>query len=498
MTATTVPVTPAPSLTAIVRTERSTAIRLGILTLAAVLGFVAMPWVKAHADGTTFGVGKVGDVETFVKTSVGLMKAFAVAGWIPVVGAYALSWVAFLRRDRRAQVISAVLFVVGLLWLVLWYKQLAGKAAFSPSTGYVFMLVAMIFGTVGGVKQWIGGSPTVTGAIGKALAPLGRVASNKGFQPGLAIAIVLFAALVIPTWFDSYWVGNFTQMAITAAVAASTSLLYGRVGLVSLGQVAPFGIGTWVTARLAYGTHLPFPVLLLIGGVIAAVVGVIIGLPALRVSGLYLALVTLMLAAAIELVLRVLQFPNGGGGFKGVSSDLTLIRDKQVRRPSIATTDVTYFRYVVVAVLILFGIAVAFLATRPGRAWSSIKQSEAAALSTGIDITRFKLWAFALASFMAGVAGGLYAGAVPKALAVDAFSKQAAIFLIAAVVMGGIDSLWGALLAGFLAACFGKYLTQNVMGHQFWNNFSLSLFGFGLLMNLTQSTKAMEKKGLLQ
>ena len=82
-------------------------------------------------------------------------------------------------------------------------------------------------------------------------------------------------------------------------------------------------------------------------------------------------------------------------------------------------------------------------------------------------------------------------------MAVTNFNRQAAIFLIAAVIMGGFSSLWGAVLGGFLATCFLKFLIQNVAGHQFWDQFSFSVFGFGLLTNLIQSTKAMEKKGLL-
>ena len=83
-------------------------------------------------------------------------------------------------------------------------------------------------------------------------------------------------------------------------------------------------------------------------------------------------------------------------------------------------------------------------------------------MAAGIDVTRYKLWAFALAAFMAGVAGGLYAGTVPKGMSIDAFNRQSAIFLIAVVIMGGIYSLWGGLLGAFFATCLLKFLTQNV------------------------------------
>jgi len=309
--------------------------------------------------------------------------------------------------------------------------------------------------------------------------------SNRLFEPIVVVIVLLLALFAIPGFFDSFWVANFTQMAVYSIVAASAGLLYGRVGLVSLGQVASYGIGCWVTMRLAFATSLPFPVLLIIGGLVAAFIGVLIGLPALRVSGLYLALVTLMLAAGMEIVL---------GQIKGVVKTLSEIRP--TRRPSFAITDTGYYRFIIVAAFVMFMLASYVLSRKPGRAWASIRQSEAAALAAGIDVTRYKIWAFALAAFMAGVAGGLYAGTVPKGMSIDAFNRQSAIFLIAVVIMGGIYSLWGGLLGAFFATCLLKFLTQNVIGHQFWTRFALSLFGFGLLANLIQSTRIAERKGI--
>lgn len=324
---------------------------------------------------------------------------------------------------------------------------------------------------------------------------MGAVLKHKAFQPGAVAVLVAFALFVAPAMFGSFWITNFTQMAVFAVVAASAGMLYGRVGLVSLGQVAPYGIGCWVTMRLAYATSLPFPLLLLVGGIVAAVLGVLIGLPALRVSGLYLALVTLMLAAAIETMLGVLKFPNGGSGFSGVVQSLSDLRP--LRRPSFAESDPAYFRFAVIVALLMFLLAYAFLAGKPGRAWASIRQSEPSAIAAGIAVTTYKLIAFALAAFMAGVAGGLFAGSVQQSIGIDQFSRQAALFLIAVVLMGGVDSLWGAVLAGLFSKVLLDVLTTYMVGHQFWNDFSLSLFGFGLMMNLIQSTKAMEKKGLL-
>jgi len=312
--------------------------------------------------------------------------------------------------------------------------------------------------------------PPPTRGLAGVQAALGRLLGNRAFNPAAVVVVLVVALFVVPSMFQAFWISNFMQMAVFTPVVASAGLLYGRVGLVSLGQVAPYGIGTWVTIRLAFATDLPYPVLVLIAGLVAMVLGVLIGLPALRVSGLYLALVTLMLAAGVEIVLGEIKFANGGTGFKGLAS---LSKIKPMRRPSWALGDTAYYRFCVLGALVLLGIAMLFLRGKPGRAWSSIRQSEA------------------------GAGGGLFAATIAKNMTVVAFNRQAAIFLIAVSIMGGVYSLWGGLLGAFFATCLLKFLTQNVVGHKFWDRFQLTLFGFGLLMNLIQGTKAMEKKGLL-
>ena len=96
--------------------------------------------------------------------------------------------------------------------------------------------------------------------------------------------------------------------------------------MISLGQIALLAIGAWVATRLSYATALPFPLLLIVTGAITCVIGVLIGLPALRLSGLYLALITLMAAGAVTIVLKAIDFPNGGGGFTGRTTLVDLVR----------------------------------------------------------------------------------------------------------------------------------------------------------------------------
>jgi branched-chain amino acid transport system permease protein len=290
--------------------------------------------------------------------------------------------------------------------------------------------------------------------------------------------LLLFALLALPQLLSLYYIDAMTQVAVYSMVALGLGVLVGRVGLVSLGQVAVLAIGAWVAARLLFATSMPYPVVLLEAGLITMVAGTLIGLPALRLRGLYLALITLMLAGAITVVLETVNFPNGGHGFTGYNGSSVHI--PPIRRPSIAGGDPAYFRYAVVVAALMFVLAWAHIRTRPGRAWAAIRQSEPAALAAGINTTLYKLWAFALASFITGVAGGVLAGAVHYLYSID-FPTQDSITLLAVVLMGGAYSLWGAVIAALLLQLLPALL----------NNWGVSadwltiLFGIGVLQVLT-------------
>src|SRR5206468_11422997 len=208
--------------------------------------------------------------------------------------------------------------------------------------------------------------------------------------------------------------------------------------------------------------------------------GTLVGLPALRRSGLYLALITRMFAGATTVVLSVIDFPNGGGGFTGHTTNVNLSGLAPVRRPSIAEGDTAYYRYVVVVTALLLLLALVHIAAKPGRAWASIRESEPAALAAGVNITLYKMWAFARASFMTGVAGCLLAAqiGVPRAIT---FQTQDSLTLAATALIGGIYSLWGAIVAGIFQQLV-PFLFQAQWGLN--SNLVLILFGVGLLQVL--------------
>ncbi len=310
--------------------------------------------------------------------------------------------------------------------------------------------------------------------------PLGLLSLDRGDQirAGIILALLLFVLFALPGMLSAYYVDVSTSVAVYTIVAMGLGLLVGRVGLVSLGQVAVLALGAWVGAKLCLSTGLPYPLVLLGSGIITAFLGTLVGLPALRLSGLYLALITLMMAGAITVVLNNTNFPNGGSGFLGHTEETT--GSAAVRRPSIATQDPAFFRYCVIVGALMFLIALLHIRGKSGRAWAAIRQSESAALAAGVNITLYKLWAFALTSFFTGVAGALLASEVGK-LYYYQFPTDVSISLLAVVLMGGAYSLWGAVVAGVLY----KLLPALLDSWGLPTDLLTILFGVGVLQVLT-------------
>jgi len=303
-----------------------------------------------------------------------------------------------------------------------------------------------------------------------------RLSRNDAIQVAVVAALLLFALLALPHLLSLYWIDNFTTAAVYSIAALGLGLLVGRVGMISLGQIAVLAFGAWVGAKFCFSTTLPYPIVLLLSGLITMVIGTVIGLPALRVSGLYLALVTLMLAGAINVVLTVTNFPNGGTGFLGYNENYP----GTIRRPSIAVADTAFFRYTLIVALVMFGLVLWHLRSKPGRAWAAIRQSEPAALTSGVNVTVYKMWAFALSSFITGVAGALL-GSTSGKLYNYAFPTYQSIELFAVVLMAGIYTLWGAILAAALFWILPALFTVWGINPEI----PVILFGIGVLQVLT-------------
>ena len=295
----------------------------------------------------------------------------------------------------------------------------------------------------------------------------------------IAIIAVLGAiSVLIAATCGGYWLSNFTQAYCMALTLLGCALLYGQLGLVSLCQWALVGVGGWVSLRIYHSFHPPFLLTVLAGGLGASLIGMIWGLPALRMRGLYLALVTLMLAGAFQTLVVVTSFPVGGPGFLGQVGASGNAR-VMMARPVFAESDTAYFGFV--AVMTLFGIFLveAHRRTKPGRAWALIRKDEHVAIAAGVRVVFYKAWAFALAGFLAGVAGALMAGLFGQ-LDASSFAPTDSIVIFIGTLLGGYDTWLGSLLGGILS----RFVPALLIDFNVDTNLGFMFFGLALMMAL--------------
>ena len=278
--------------------------------------------------------------------------------------------------------------------------------------------------------------------------------------------IVAFAA-------NSFWLSAITSAVALSLAVTGISILYGQLGLVTLCQFSLVGVGGWITLRIGHAFHPPFEVSLLAGGIVASAAGLVFGIPALRLRGLYLSLVTLMLAGGYQTVISASGFPDGGGGFLGRANGS---ERAMLPRPDMADGALSYFFYVCIIVTVCFVIARLHRVARPGRAWALIRKGQTVAVASGVNVLLYKAWAFALSGFLAGIAGGLLAGNVGQ-LDGRAFSAFESLNLFALAIVGGVYNWYGALIAGLLLRAIPALLTDlGVDGYVTIGFFGLALF----------------------
>jgi branched-chain amino acid transport system permease protein len=253
---------------------------------------------------------------------------------------------------------------------------------------------------------------------------------------------VLFTGLVcFPFLANAYWLYLACLVSINIASVTGLNILTGYTGLVSLGHAAFLGLGAYTVAILEARAGTNCLLNLIAGGGVAAISGLIVGVPSLRVKGLYLAISTIAASFILQFVFSNWTAVTGG------SAGLTI---PPARLFGVVLDDSFKFYWVIVpvTVLMLFGAANLFR-TRIGRAFIAIRDRDISAEVLGIPLLRYKLLSFGLASFYAGVAGGLWAYFF-RSVTPESFPLLLSIFYLAAVIVGGM----GTILGGILGAAF--------------------------------------------
>ena len=267
------------------------------------------------------------------------------------------------------------------------------------------------------------------------------------------LLIVAVVAVSVPFSFPPFRVSQFTLALAYAVAALGLNLLIGYTGQISLGHGAFFAVGAYSTAVLMSRTGAPDLVAIPLAGALAFAAGLLLGIPALRLRGHYLALVTLGVAVATPQLIK--RFDGLTGGTQGLSAGspappawLGLAQDQYL-----------YMVALVVAAL-AFATAANLVRGRVGRALVAIRSGEISARATGVNLTTFKLRTFALSAMLAGVGGALYTYAVGF-VAPESFTIAVSFVFLAAIVVGGLGTIAGALF-GALFIQFVPVYTSDI------------------------------------
>jgi ABC-type branched-subunit amino acid transport system permease subunit len=278
----------------------------------------------------------------------------------------------------------------------------------------------------------------------------------------LAMAGVL--VLVLPVFLSNSKTFLFSRILVFAVIGVSLTILAGWAGQLSLGHFALVAVGAVVTARLV--NHVSVLLLLPLAGVISAVVAVLIGIPALRIKGLYLAVTTLGLALLMQV--SVLNTPCARVPLTTwhVCTGLPDPASTLIRRPSVLGFDLTSQRstyYFVLGVLLVTLLMARTWRDRGvARNLMAVRDNEVTAAAMGVRVTRTKLLAFALSGFLAGAAGVCFA-LVTQRFQAATFDPAQSILIVTMVVIGGLGSIEGAVLGALyligIPALFGSGTT---------------------------------------
>ena len=376
--------------------------------------------------------------------------------------------------QRLVSWLILVLAFAGVLWLVAQTLTAGGigGAAF-PYAGAIFLAFLGFAGGLPGALHGIG----LTGFVSRL--------SERYRAFSIVVLVACAVALPFTDAGNQYWMQVAATIGVYAATAIGLNIVVGLAGLLDLGYVAFMGIGAFVAANLSgavaskVGWDLPFPVAALIAAVIAGIFGAIVGSPTLRVRGDYLAIVTLAFG---EIFTRSAQ--NNIGGLTGGASAIPGI--PQVTMFGTAFNEpiapfgiklppgVLYYFLIVVVIALVMAIFANLKNSRIGRAWIAIREDEDAARAMGIRTGKMKILAFLVGATLAGLAGAIFVHKLSTA-SYDSFKFIESVTLLAAVILGGMGTIPGAVLGASLLFVLPEKLRE-------FSDYRLFFFGLALIL----------------
>ena len=302
----------------------------------------------------------------------------------------------------------------------------------------------------------------------KAMATLPRART-------LAWAVVAVVAIVAPYVVDDYQVFQLARLTTTALAVASLVLLTGWSGQVSAGHGAFFGVGAYATAILIVKAELPWPVAVILATLVSFAAGLLTGLPALRIRGISLALITLVLAVLLPAV--IVRFESLTGGSTGMAIP-------PVSTPAgIQLSGAQFFYLVTLVVLAAVLVLLALVCRgRTGRALAALRDQPLMAITAGVPTARLSLLVFGTSGAVAGLGGALNALAI-QSVVPDSYSFTVSLALLTGAVVGGVRS-WAGALIGAVFVVYVPQVVSDSVGDSLSSNWTQVVYAVLLLLVL--------------
>ena len=294
--------------------------------------------------------------------------------------------------------------------------------------------------------------------------------------PRVWLATVLVAACLIALPFalayaGTAWVRIANYAILYVLLALGLNIVVGFAGLLDLGYIAFYAVGAYAYALLAgphFNIHLPFWIILPIGAALAALFGIVLGAPTLKLRGDYLAIVTLGFGEIIRIFLNNLSRPvnitNGPQGLARIDPFTLGPVNFSTRETFLGVDFSGPIKYYYLLLLVVIGVIVVNIRlqnSRIGRAWEAIREDEIAARASGINTTKLKLLAFAMGASFGGLAGGMFS-AIQGFISPESFVLVESIMVVAMVVLGGMGNIWGVILGAVLLSFMPEILRWTV------------------------------------
>ncbi len=264
--------------------------------------------------------------------------------------------------------------------------------------------------------------------------------SAKGFWSSIVLAIIftiVMQFLITGGVLNSFYVNTLFSIGINIILAASLHLIIGITGQFSIGHAGFLAVGAYMSAVVTMKLGLPFPLAIVAAGLAAAIAGLIIGIPTLRLKGDYLAIATLGFGEIMRIVFLNIDYVGGASGM--------------------TVSHLTTWPWLISCVIITIIVIVNFTNSTHGRACLSIRENEIAADAMGINTTYYKVMAFIIGAFFAGVAGALHAHNF-YIIQPQNFGFLKSFDILILVVIGGLGSMSGAVFAAILLTIVSTFL----------------------------------------